>query len=150
MAQLIELFEEGWRVPDGDYGNLIFQNSHILIYSNRGDGVITTTAFSLDSDNRLVKKTMSSKTVRITEQWEEVIETPNAKEEDIFRADDYDLVASHLELDREALLRLLKSNFDAVIGEVSSLLSSVHLFKSQKEDLKTAIENIKTQQFAMQ
>lgn len=81
--------------------------------------------------------------------WEKVIETPDVKAEDIFGNDDYDLVAFYLDIDREAVRALLKSNFVYFTEQVNELLSSPHLLKGQKEQLKNAVENIKTQQEVM-
>ena len=35
MAKVYESFEEGWRIPVGEYGNLVFENSHIVIYGKK-------------------------------------------------------------------------------------------------------------------
>jgi len=150
MAQLIELFVEGWRVPDGDYGNLIFQNSHILIYSNRGDGVITTTAFSLDSDNRLVKKTMSSKTVRITEQSEEVIDLPDEYYGFPKAGQEYFELCLLFLMTVDALKKLVMFNKGTLIKRADALLDEVNSSSEKRQVILNQIESLENSTFAMQ
>lgn len=77
MAQVFELFNEGWRIPAENYGVTKYETHDIVLYEKMEDGVKTITTFSLDNDGRLIKKTITSKMVRVVDTQEEVIETPD-------------------------------------------------------------------------
>lgn len=146
MSKVYEFFKEGYRIPVGEYGNLVFENSHIAIYSKKNEGEVTTTAFSLDNDNRLVKKTMTSKIVKVTEQWEEVIETTNAKVE----IPSATILANLLKLSVEEVVTNARGNFHDFCELVYTAAHSQTLDDTERSTIASSLTALEKEIFAMQ
>lgn len=77
MANVFETFNNSWRIPAGNYGTTKYETFDLIVYEKYDDGVKTITSFSMDNDDRLIKKTITSKMVRVVDTQEEVIPEPS-------------------------------------------------------------------------
>jgi len=76
MATVYESFSQGYKVPGVNYGNVVYENSDVLIYVDITNDERTTTIFTMTQGHELIKKSITSKTVRVFEIDEEIIREP--------------------------------------------------------------------------